>query len=78
VLPGEAAIKVLPVTLAQGSRAEHYRRGWEEKDAAGGSLIGEQIELPVRGLEAKPFGDTRVAPGASPSAPAGLDSGWKP
>lgn len=85
VLPGESAIKVLPAKLAQGSRAEHYRRGWEEKDAAGGSLIGEQVELPVRGLEGKAFGDTRVGPGEGPvaapapsQAPAGLDSGWKP
>ncbi|HJV25493.1 MAG TPA: ferredoxin-type protein NapG [Aromatoleum sp.] len=84
VLPGEAAIKVLPVKLAKGSRAEHYRKGWEEKDAAGGSLIGDQLELPVRGLEDKPYGDTRVNPGEGPAAqrPApsrnGLDSGWKP
>ena len=82
VLPGEAAIKVLPIRLAQGSKAEHYRKGWEEKDAAGGSLIGEQVELPVRGLEGKAYGDTRVAPGEGPTpAPAsapGLDSGWKP
>jgi ferredoxin-type protein NapG len=35
VLPGESAIKVLPIKLAQGSKAEHYLRGWEEKDAAG-------------------------------------------
>ncbi len=91
VLPGESAIKVLPIRLAQGSRAEHYRRGWEEKDAAGGSLIGEQIELPVRGMEDQPYGDTRLRPDAVPSAapaqgddgvvpyaPSGLDSGWKP
>lgn len=82
VLPGEAAIKVLPIRLAQGSKAEHYRKGWEEKEAAGGSLIGEQVELPVRGLEGKAYGDTRVAPGEGPTpAPAdapGLDSGWKP
>lgn len=80
VLPGESAIKVLPHKLAQGSRAEHYRRGWEEKDAAGGSLIGDQVELPVRGLEDKPYGDTRVAPekGQAPAGPAGLNSGWKP
>ncbi|MCK9985713.1 MAG: ferredoxin-type protein NapG [Azoarcus sp.] len=86
VLPGEAAIKVLPVKLAQGSKAEHYRKGWEEKEAAGQSLIGEQIELPVRGLEGKAYGDTRVLPGQGPApAPAtparpgsGLDSGWKP
>ena len=91
VLPGESAIKVLPIRLAQGSRAEHYRRGWEERDAAGGSLIGEQIELPVRGMEDQPYGDTRLRPdaappaapaqgdsGVAPYAPSGLDSGWKP
>ncbi len=89
VLPGESAIKVLPIRLAQGSRAEHYRRGWEEKEAAGGSLIGEQVELPARGLEDKAYGDTRVGPGEGPAgavepAPArgpsgtGLDSGWRP
>lgn len=83
VLPGEAAIKVLPAKLAQGSRAEHYLRGWEEKEAAGGSLIGEQVELPVRGMEDKAYGDTRLRPGETPTpAPAapgsGLDSGWKP
>lgn len=50
VLP-EPAIKVLPKKLAQGAPAEHYRKGWEEKDKAGGSLIGEQIKLPVRGLD---------------------------
>ena len=74
VLPGEAAIKVLPVKLARGSVAEHYRRGWEEKNAAGRSLIGEQVEMPVRGLEDKAYGDTRVAPGG----PSPVDSGWKP
>ncbi|TAH44694.1 MAG: ferredoxin-type protein NapG [Betaproteobacteria bacterium] len=91
VLPGESAIKVLPIKLAQGSRAEHYLRGWEEKKAAGESLIGEQVELPVRGLEGKAFGDTRIAPGEGPrgaaptvpdskpsSKPGGIDSGWKP
>ncbi len=87
VLPGESAIKVLPIKLAQGSKAEHYLRGWEEKDAAGESLIGDQVELPVRGLEDKAYGDTRVAPGEGPQVPdykpaqlpgGGLDSGWKP
>lgn len=91
VLPGESAIKVLPIQLAQGSKAEHYLRGWEEKEAAGGSLIGDQVELPVRGLEEKAYGDTRVKPGEGPQVPAqvpdyapaqpsggGLDSGWKP
>lgn len=73
VLPGEAAIKVLPVALARGSVAEHYRRGWEEREAAGGSLIGDQIELPVRGMEDRPYGDTRA-----PAASGGVESGWKP
>jgi len=38
VLP-EAAIKVLPRTLAKGQSAEHYRFGWREKEQAGGSLV---------------------------------------
>ena len=59
VLP-EPAIKVLPHKLAQGAAAEHYRKGWEEKSKAGGSLIGEQIRLPVRGL------DEASVPGAQP------------
>ncbi|MGL1832096.1 ferredoxin-type protein NapG [Rhodocyclaceae bacterium SMB388] len=86
VLPGEAAIKVLPIQLAQGSRAEHYLRGWEEREAAGGSLIGDQIELPVRGMEGQAYGDTRLRPGTAPgepptgpgAAPGGLESGWRP
>ena len=47
----EAAIKVLPAALARGKGGAHYRKGWEEKSKAGGSLIPEQIQLPVRGLE---------------------------
>jgi ferredoxin-type protein NapG len=42
---------VLPFALAQGKGGAHYRRGWEEKAKAGHSLISDQIELPVRGLE---------------------------
>jgi ferredoxin-type protein NapG len=38
VLP-EAAIKVLPITIAMGRSAEHYRWGWEEKERAGESLV---------------------------------------
>jgi len=79
VLP-EAAIKVLPHKLAQGKAAEHYRKGWEEKARAGGSLIGDQTQLPMRGLEDRKYGDTRVAPDYQPAPPAGggLNSGWKP
>ena len=51
VLPDASAIKVLPRPLAQAKAADHYRKGWEEKDKAGGSLIGDQIQLPVRGLD---------------------------
>jgi len=47
----EAAIKVLPLALAKGRGGAHYRKGWEEKSKAGRSLIPEQIQLPVRGME---------------------------
>lgn len=87
VLP-VAAIKVLPFKLAQGKLPEHYRKGWEEKEKHGGSLIGEQVQMPVRGLEGNAYGDSRVptagAAGAAndiPAAPGskgGIDSGWKP
>ncbi len=50
VLP-EPAIKVMPARLAQGKLPDYYRKGWEEKEKHGGSLIGKQLELPVRGLE---------------------------
>ena len=73
VLP-EAAIKVMPVALAKGRLPEHYRKGWEEKEKHGGSLIGEQLEMPVRGMEGKAYGDSRVDGPAS----SGLNSRWKP
>jgi len=73
VLP-EAAIKVMPVKLAKGALPDHYRKGWEEKQKHGGSLIGEQVEMPVRGLEEKAYGDVRV----ETPAPSGMNSGWKP
>jgi ferredoxin-type protein NapG len=93
VLP-VAAIRVLPRALAQGALPSHYRKGWEEKSRHGGSLIGEQVELPVRGFEGSTAGRT-AAPGAaaaerpaqafSPAAPAtpepaaaALNSRWKP
>ena len=81
VLP-EAAIRVLPHKLAQGQSAKHYFKGWEEKARAGESLIGEQTQLPMRGLEGREYGDTRVAPdyrpNTAPARPSGIDSGWKP
>lgn len=44
----EAAIKVLPLSLAQGKLGKHYRLGWVEKDKAGHSLIPEALTLPTR------------------------------
>ena len=49
----QAAIKVLPLALARGKGGAHYRKGWEEKERAGGSLIPDQIQLPIRGMEEK-------------------------
>ena len=92
VLP-EEAIRVLPRPLAQGALPSHYRKGWEEKSRHGGSLIGEQVELPVRGFEGSTAGRTAtgsvtvpVAPApvapAVPQAPAkaaaALNSRWRP
>lgn len=73
VLP-QAAIKIYPVKLAKGALPDHYRKGWEEKATHGGSLIGEQIKLPVRGLEEATTGSIAPAPAAQPA----LDPGWKP
>jgi ferredoxin-type protein NapG len=93
VLP-VAAIRVLPRALAQGALPSHYRKGWEEKSRHGGSLIGEQLELPVRGFEGSTAGRTAtpgataaerpaqafspVVPAAPDKAAAGLNSRWKP
>jgi ferredoxin-type protein NapG len=85
VLP-EAAIKVLPPALAQGKLGEHYRKGWEEREKHGGSLIGDQMELPVRGMEGEsslpglPAADSLNDIPPAPGQPGGLglDSGWKP
>jgi ferredoxin-type protein NapG len=92
VLP-EAAIKVFPRQLAQGALPAHYRKSWEEKARHGGSLIGEQVEMPVRGFEGSTAGraatETVTAPtGSAPAAPsvapppakaaAGINSRWKP
>jgi len=69
----ETAIRVLPPTLAQGKGGEHYRKGWEEREKHGGSLIGDQLELPVRGLEHKRFGDTRVYEDTPTDTGPGID-----
>lgn len=75
VLP-EAAIKVFPRKLAQGALPAHYRKGWEEKARHGGSLIGDQVELPVRGFEGPTAGraatETVAAPTGAAPAPAAV------
>ncbi|PKQ10491.1 MAG: ferredoxin-type protein NapG [Alphaproteobacteria bacterium HGW-Alphaproteobacteria-1] len=60
VLP-EAAIKVLPVRLARGTSADHYRKGWEEKDAKGAPVVEGIIDLPDR--LPGPGTDNLAAPG---------------
>jgi ferredoxin-type protein NapG len=40
----EAAIKIFPMHLAKGELGKHYRIGWEEKEAAGKSLVTPDIE----------------------------------
>ena len=42
----EAAIKVLPIALAQGRLGGHYRKGWEEKEKAGHAIL-EGLDTPV-------------------------------
>ncbi len=31
-LPGESAIKVLPIRLATADAADHYKLGWEDRE----------------------------------------------
>ncbi|KPA21943.1 quinol dehydrogenase periplasmic component [Shimia sp. SK013] len=57
VLPGEAAIKVLPIRTARAQSAEHYRLGWEENTP----LVDEIIDLPDR--LPGPGTDNLAAPG---------------
>jgi ferredoxin-type protein NapG len=40
----EAAIKVLPAHLVKGELGEHYRIGWEQKEAAGEALVTPDLE----------------------------------
>lgn len=39
----EAAIKVMPRTLAKGLLGKHYRLGWSEKDKAGNALVSPDV-----------------------------------
>lgn len=75
VLPGESAIKVLPIRVATADAAEHYRLGWEENNP----LVDDLIDLPDR--LPGPGTDNLVAPGGY--LPEGLpdpnmDGGFTP
>ncbi|MBN9695496.1 MAG: hypothetical protein J0L85_06825, partial [Zoogloea sp.] len=77
----------------QGALPAHYRKGWEERARHGGSLIGEQVELPVRHFDGSTAGraptetlapqeptatSTPVVPPKAPSpAPAGPGRGLR-
>lgn len=50
----EAAIKVLPLRLANGQIAAHYRLGWEEKNKLGHELVPGIGGLPARRPEGAP------------------------
>lgn len=62
----EAAIKVLPRQMAALNQDKHYKRGWVEKEKAGGALVDAPTKLPIRGLE---------GPGAMEKLP---NPNWKP
>lgn len=44
----DAAIKVLPLEMAALKQDAHYRRGWIEKEKAGGALVDAPVKLPTR------------------------------
>lgn len=83
----EAAIKVLPLSLARGELGGHYRLGWEEKAKAGGSLVapdqpheynlpqGMRYEHGGAGLMDAPAGDTPFADDPLKTLNRGLEGG---
>lgn len=50
----EAAIKVLPVELVALKGDAHYKRGWEEKQKAGGALVDAPLKMPTRTPDGAP------------------------
>ena len=65
VLPGESAIRILPTRLARVDAAEHYRLGWENREA----IVDELIDLP----------DRLPGPGTDNlKAPGGYEGEFKP
>ncbi len=76
----EAAIKVFPMHLAKGGLGQHYRLGWEQKEAAGDSLVAPDPEhryhLP-EGYRYDFYGEGLVAPDkadATPFSESALDT----
>ncbi|WP_421701896.1 ferredoxin-type protein NapG [Aliiroseovarius sp.] len=76
VLPGESAIKVLPIRLATAEAADHYKLGWEDRE----QLVDELIDLPDR--LPGPGTDNLAAPGGfyetmpDPSMDGGFNPGF--
>jgi ferredoxin-type protein NapG len=72
----EAAIKVFPVRLAKGNLGAHYRLGWEQKAAAGESLVTPDAEhrynLP-EGYHYDYYGEGLTTPGATDTQPFSAD-----
>ena len=72
----QAAIKVMPATLARGELGHHYRKGWEDASRGG----RPRFDLPVQNLPAEPVPgdlvplrsgrDPYVNPATSPSSGA--------
>lgn len=87
----EAAIRVLPPKLAKGELSKTYRIGWEEKKAAGHSLIDESkmVDLPDRLPEGMTLPNhydpgsvvppvSEAAPSAVPPTPPGMSGSFVP
>ena len=75
----EAAIKVLPHTVAKGELGQHYRLGWKEKARAGDSLVPADPEHQYNMPEGMRYehggrGVIRESESASPFAKNPLDT----
>jgi ferredoxin-type protein NapG len=44
IVDGESAIKIMPIKLAISGGSPHYRKGWEEKQKRGKSLVTPDVE----------------------------------
>ena len=77
----QAAIKVLPATIARGELGHHYRKGWEAANRAGKPQFDKPVQRlpehavpgdlsPLRSGDA-PYQGLQLTPPAGASAPAG-------